>query len=134
MSILNKIENSFMLSSKGQESMQIVMWYWGGIAYFAAYILNKMIIKIDSRIFDVTASLLVTVYFCWHIFILVKCSPKKPKLSPEEKQRIKLERKKDRTRRFMRKLLLQEPITKWNPTLICGAIDLCFITTFSSYI
>ncbi len=71
-------------------------------------------------------SIAISAYFIWHIFIIIKCRPKKELLSDEQIENLK----KDRNKRIIRKLLLKEPITKWNPAAVCIAIDLYVIVHF----
>lgn len=125
---------SFKLATKGKESLSTLMWLWGLLAYILAHFAEMTVIRIDSRITDIVISVLAIVYFSWHIYVLRKCSPKKPKLTKEEKKRIKLEKKRGRGKRLMRKMLLKEPFSEWNPVLICTVVDLYFVATFLYYI
>lgn len=133
--LLNKIEKSFIAIIKGEESLHNVIWWWGVIGYLIAYFIANQIIKISSSTFvDMTVSIVMTMYFIWHIYAVVKCSPKKPQLTKEERKLAKIEARKDFGKKFMRKLLLKEPLTKWNSTSIAIAFDLLCITQFATYI
>jgi predicted membrane protein len=133
--MFNKIEASFRAAMKGEETVHNLIWWWGAVGYLVAYFIIDKIIKINHfKFIDVTISLLAVVYFSWHVYALKKCAPKKPKLSKEEKKRLSEEARKDMGKRFMRKLLLQESITKWDPIFITIVIDLFCIANFLGYV
>ena len=131
---LNKIKISFINSSKGLEDFSIVLWRWGVLSYLASYfILNKLIILINLKFFDYSLSILVVIYYIWHFYVAIKCFPKAPKLSNEEKEMLKIQRG-GVSKTFFRKLFLQESITKMNPRNTLCAIDIICILHFYSYI
>ncbi len=133
--IFNKIISSFKKATLGEESMQRVVWWWGVIGYLIAFALaNKLIRAIDFRFVDIVISLVMTLYFSWHIYAVKKCAPKKPKLTPEEKNKLKEECRHNFGKSLARKLLAQEPLTKWNPVFMVIAIDVLCITHFFSYV
>jgi len=133
--IFSKIETSFRASMKGEETTNNLIWWWGVIGYFVSYFGADKIVKTSNlRSVDVAVSMIMTVYFIWHIYVLRKCSPKKPQLTKEEKQKIREERRKDLGKKIMRKFFLQESITKWDPVVVTIAIDLFCIANFVSYI
>ena len=133
--LLNKIETSFKAAMKGEESISNLTKWWGVIGYLVTYfIIEKIVMAVDSRFVDVALSVSVILYFSWHIYALKKCSPKKPKLSKEEKQYLKIQARKDLGKKFLRKLLLQESLTKWNPITVCMVIDVLCIACFLGYI
>lgn len=133
--ILHKIDLSFRACSKGQEDLKIVIRWWGILAYALFYlVIDTIIIKVNYRFFDLILSWIGVIYFAWHIYVLIKCSPKKPKLTAEEKKKIREEKWRNAPRSFMRKLLLQESISKWNPVTMTIAADLLFLTNFIGYI
>ncbi|MES2678075.1 MAG: hypothetical protein V4612_07195 [Pseudomonadota bacterium] len=125
-----KIKHHFDLVHDGKEDLVIVLWVWGGAAYFISFFINKLVLWINLILIKWFLSVLVIAYFVWHIFIIRRCSPKKPPLSQEEKERLK----KDRFKRFCRKLFLKEPFTKWNPPIVATAIDLYVIVYFLEYL
>lgn len=133
--LTDKIKNSFHKAMKGEEDIKIVIWAWGAVAYLVGFfIIDKLIKAVDLRFFDIVISFTATAYFIWHIYILRKCAPKKPKLSKEEKQKLKAEARKDLGKKFMRKLFLQEPLTKTDPIFLTMVIDLFFVANFGGYI
>ncbi|MBU6141028.1 MAG: hypothetical protein KGP29_05710 [Proteobacteria bacterium] len=133
--VLNKIFLSFKKATKGEELMIRVIWFWGVIGYiFAFAVANKLIRTIDFRFFDILISLVMTLYFSWHIYAVKKCSPKKPKLNPEKKDKLNAENRVNLGKSVARKLLLQEPLTKWNSTFMITVIDILCITHFFGYI
>lgn len=133
--VFKKIEESFFLANQGKEAMNIVVFYWGLIGYLIAYfIVNKLIYVINIRTIDVLFSLIAISYFVWHIFILFKSKPKQPILTAEEKKLADLAKKEQRSKVIMRKLLLREPIFKWNTVSVVTAMDLLCIAHFSSFL
>lgn len=131
----NKIAASYKAAMKGEETVKNVIWKWGFIGYLVSYFIVDRIIKInDIRFIDIVLSLLMIVYFSWHIYVLRKCAPKKPKLSVEEKKLLRLEARRQFFKKFARKLFLQEPITKWNPVFVATVVDLFSVAIFLSYV
>jgi hypothetical protein len=135
MRLLDKIEHSFVLAMKGEEKTNNLIIWWGIAAYLITYfVLNKLIYLVDNKIFDVALSLLVIVYFSWHIYVIRKSLPPKPKLTKEEKQRLKLQKRQEFSKKFFRKLFLQESIGKWDSAFVSNVVDLLFIVHFLGYI
>ncbi|MES2961863.1 MAG: hypothetical protein V4694_05710 [Pseudomonadota bacterium] len=131
----DKIETSFTAATKGEESVHNMIWWWGICGYIVAFFIADRIVKVsDSRVIDILVSLLMVVYFCWHFYAMRKCTPKKPKLSKEEKKRLREEKRKDFGKRMARKFFLQESITKWDPVFIVLVIDVFSIATFLQYV
>ena len=131
---LNIIKNSFIASTKGQEKMSVVIWGWGCSIYvILIFIINKLLQKIDIKFFYISISILVIIYLIWHIYVLIKCFPKSPKLTKEEKEQLKIQRG-GAPKVFFRKLFLQESITKMNTRNVLIAIDIYFILYFYPYI
>ncbi len=134
-SLLNKVESSFKAAMKGEESLHNLIWWWGVTSYLLSYFVIDRVIKINNiRSIDIIISVLMSVYFAWHIYVLKKCSPKKPVLSKEEKKKLRQEARKEFGKKFLRKLFLQEPISKWNPVLVTAVVDIFGISTFLGYV
>ena len=132
--VLKIIEESFINSIKGSEKLNILIYYWGFISYVICYlVVNKLIYAIDIRTIDIFLSLVVCVYFIWHIYAVHKCKPKKIKLSLEEKKKNDLLKKKELPKKIMRKIFLKESIFKWDVVNVITAIDLFCIASFSGY-
>ena len=133
--LIHKIDASFRASLKGQESISILIRWWGFLGYaFFYFVIDSAILKINVAFIDLMLSWIGMVYFLWHIFAMVKCSPKKPKITPEEKKKLREEKLRNAPRAFMRKLLLQESITKWNPVAMTIAADILFFANFLGYV
>ena len=131
---LNKIKISFVNASKGLEGFSVVAWGWGGLFYLVSYfIFNKLVIAINSKFFDYSFLIVLTIYLVWHIYVAIKCFPKTPKLSKEEKEKLKIQ-KGGASRAFLRKLFLQESITKTNSRNILIAIDTLILLHFYALI
>lgn len=128
---LEKTEDSFKKSNKGLEDPKILIRYWGIPAYlFFFFIVRQLIFAIDFFAVDLILSSFVIVYCSWHIFALIKCKPKKVKLTKEEKEELKKNRAKRLSKSFVKKLLLQESISRWDPISITIAADVYFILLF----
>ena len=111
------------------------MWRWGVISYLLAYFVVDYIIKINSvRALDVIISMIMVIYFAWHIYALRKCAPKKPKLTTSEKKEIRQQRKKELPKKLLRKLFLKEPMTKWNPITVATVIDVFSLAIFLGHV
>lgn len=132
--IFRKIEASFKASLRGEENVSILTYYWGIIAYVLAFFLNKLIRMAHVYFFGVAVSAILVAYFVWHIYALKKCAPKKPKLTPEEKQKLREEKRKELPKKIIKKLLLQESFTKWDPVFITMVIDAFCVAHFLDYI
>jgi len=134
------LKASFDKAWKGKEELNNIFLYWGGIAYVFGYLILRPIIEANffryskyavmDRVIDIPLSLIIVVYFSFHIALIYKNTPRAPKLSDEEKKAIKEQEKKDFGKRIMRKFLLKESLTKWRPWLVFGAIDLIIVMTY----
>lgn len=133
--IFSKINSSFKKANRGEETVSHMIWWWGVIGYLVAFLIaNKLIRVINFRSIDIFLSLLMVLYFSWHIYAIKKCAPKKPKLSPEEKKKLKEERRAQFGKKALRKLLAQESLTTWDPVFMVMAIDLLCVTHFFGYV
>ena len=131
---LNKIKTSFIKSTKGLEGFSVIIWYWGSIAYFLAYfIFDKALRKFNLSFLLYPVSVFFVIYFVWHIYATIRCAPKRPKLTKEEKEILKIQNG-GTSKVFFRKLFLQESITELNSRNILIAIDIFLILHFYSYI
>jgi hypothetical protein len=129
---LNKIKTSFIKSTKGLESFSVITWYWGAIAYFLAYfIFDNAFRKFNLSFLAYPLSVFFVIYFIWHIYATIKCAPKRPKLTKEEKEILKIQNG-GASKAFFRKLFLQESITELNSRNILIAIDIFLILHFYS--
>lgn len=105
------------------------------IGYIFSYLVVDRVIRVSNWYFvDFLLSLLAVAYFSWHIYAIIKCSPKKPKLSKEERQKLKLEKRRNFGKSFLRKLLLQESITNFDTPFTVKVIDVFCIANFLGYI
>ncbi len=131
----DKVEMSFKSALAGKESINTLIWCWGVAGYVISYlVLNKLVRMSNYRALDILISLVPIVYFSWHIYVLRKCAPKKPKLSKEEKAKKSAEARKNFVKSFFRKLFLKESITDFNPITITIVVDLLCICDFLSYV
>jgi hypothetical protein len=133
--VFHKVEESFKLALQGKETTHNLLWWWGSLGYLSAYfVLEPMIVRADSYFLDALISAVGIIYFSWHFYVLKKCAPKKPKLSEEEKARLRLERRRELPKKIMRKLLLRESVTKWDPIFMALVIDVFCVARFMIYI
>ena len=132
--ILRKIKASFKRAMRGEEKIDYIIWRFGAVFYVSAiFIIDKLIKKVDIIYLDMSLAALAVTYAIWHLYVLIKCKPKKPKLSKAEKKELKAKARKDLGKKFLRKLFLQEPLTKTNPIFLTAVIDLFFISHFLGY-
>jgi hypothetical protein len=133
--IFNRVEASFRAAMRGEESTAVLIKKWGIPAFLISFfVADQLVMYFDQRVVDVSISTLVTLYFVWHIYVLKRCSPKKPKLTKEEKDILKRQARKDLGKKILRKLLLQEPVSEWNPVKVTIILDVLFIAQFLGYI
>lgn len=136
---------SFKTAWSGKEKLNNIFLWWGGIAYVIYYFILRPIINLNIRtgtfldtryglefFVDYVLSLSIVFYLIFHIILIFKNRPKSPKLTKKQKEELKAQEKSQIRKRVLRKLLLQEPITKFRPWLVFIAIDLIIITHYSS--
>lgn len=132
--ILHKIEDSFKRSLKGEETTDHLIYWWGIISYVVAFLVNKILKNLHVYFLNAGISAVLVAYFVWHIYALKKCSPKKPPLTKEEKRELRAKNRQELPRKIMRKLLLQESFTKWDPVFVTMVVDAFCIAQFMGYI
>ncbi len=132
--IFNKIEASFKRSLRGEENLDRLIYLWGILSYIAAFLINKILKNLHIYFLNASISAVLVAYFVWHIYALKKCSPKKPQLTKEEKRQLRAEKRKELPKKIMRKMLLQESFTKWDPIFISMVVDAFCIAQFIGYI
>lgn len=130
----SKLEASFKAALRGEENVNAIIYWWGVIGYAVAFIVNKIITSLHIYAFGFVVSAVMVSYFIWHIYVLRKCAPKKPKLTKEEKAKLRSERLKEMPRKVMRKILLQESITKYDPVFVTMVIDAFCVAQFLGHI
>lgn len=129
------VKNSFIFANKGEEDVDFLIWFWGVPSYLISYfVINKSILAVNNLWFDYSLSILISIFYIWHIYVVKKCAPKKPKLTKEEKAQIRIQNKGLFYKKLVRKLLLQEPLTRSNPVITTIIIDLFCIAHFASYV
>ncbi|MCE3254872.1 MAG: hypothetical protein K0R25_366 [Rickettsiaceae bacterium] len=125
-----EFKHHFILAHHGREDIAIAIWVWGGVAYLISFFINKFLLLVNVPVIQWIFSILVIAYFVWHIVVIKRCTPKKIPLTEEQKAELK----KTRGKRFVAKLLLKEPFTKSDSSLIAIVIDIYVITCFLSYL
>jgi len=133
--IKSKVQNSFLIAWKGKENLSILINYWGIPSLLICYfVINPIIKKIKIDIVSDILCAAVVAYYIWHIIVLKKCSPKKPKLSKEEERELKEKKRKNRVKSILRKITLKESVIEWNPVSVMMATDLFALVTFADYL
>lgn len=126
---------SFNKSNQGKETVSNLIWKWGIPSYLIAFFVIEKIIRIKGLfILDVLIVAVIFCFYTWHIYAIHKCKPPKPKLTKEEKKLLKEKKKREFKKRFIRKLLLQESFSKWNPITVTTVFDVFCIAHFLSYV
>ena len=129
-----QITQSLILATKGEEKFDIIKWYWGFLSYiFCFFVIEKIIKIISLKIIAAIIAYLVIGYYLWHIYVSIRCAPKIPKLTKEEKE-IKRLKEGGFGKKLTRKLLLQESFSKLNPRNLLISVDLFIILHFISLI
>lgn len=130
---MNWLKKIFTIDPSDTKSVNILMWILGPIGYLVSYfIINKLIAITKIIAINAVLVIAVIIYFSWHIYQLRKCSIKKREALKDQPTPITLPPH-SMSRSFLRKLFLQEPITKSNPILIAILIDLYFIVNTINY-
>ncbi len=132
--LFDQMEASFRAALRGEENINTLIYRWGVASYILAFLINKIIYAMKIYVIGALVSVILIAYFVWHIYALKKCSPKKPKLTKEEKAKLRAEQRKELPRKIMRKLLLQESVSKSNPVFVTMVIDAFCIAEFLDYI
>ena len=129
-----KIRNSFKKAWQGKENYKIITNWWGISFYLVLFfILHPIMSHNPLWIINFIFAVIIIIYLILHIILLYKNKNIKPKLSPEEKRYQKELSQMSKTKRLTRKLFLQEPVTKWRPGLVFGAIDILIILEYYKY-
>jgi len=128
-------KESFLLASKGKEEVGVLLWRWSLMSYLLSYVVFYQLIQlIGSGFISGVISLFVIAFYIWHIVAIIRCLPKKKKLSKTEKKQKKLVDSGSVAKSFTKKLLLQEPWVKTKNSSIVLVIDLLVITVFAEYL
>jgi hypothetical protein len=133
--IVIKIKNSFKKAWQGQENYKIITHWWGILPYLTLFfIFRPIMIRNPIWIIDLILAAIIIIYFILHIILLYKNKNMQPELSEAEKKHQQEIAQMSKSKRFARKLFLQEPVTKWRPGLVFGAIDILIILEYYKYL
>ncbi|MDA0901859.1 MAG: hypothetical protein O3B09_00405 [Proteobacteria bacterium] len=133
--ISQKLQDSFSLAWKGEEKMFNVLLWWGTLSYIICYFTLRIIVEsVEIRFIEIITALIIVTYYIWHIIVIKRCSPKKPKLSKEEEKKLKAQRRKELPKNILRKIFLKEPVSKWNPPLMFTVIDAYIVIIYTMHI
>lgn len=130
------VKESFILASKGKEEISTLIWRWSVMSYLLTYFIFYKLVNVFGPGFVAGfISLLVILFYIWHIVAIVRCSPKKKKLTKAEKKQKKLTQSGGViAKSFAKKFLLQEPWFRTKNSSFVIVIDLLIITFFVEYI
>jgi hypothetical protein len=126
---MKKIWQSFYKASIGQETSKAVEVFWFLSLCFVFYIVYKIQSYLQVHYF-LTSSLL-SLFFIWHLYAVYKCKPPEDStLTKEEKQLAIIKKPKS----LLKKILLQEPISKpsWRQVVI--VIDILLLLSALSWL
>lgn len=130
-SFIAKAELSFKKACRGKEEIKILIRYWAIPSYiFFFFGIDSLVVSINFLVIDLVLSSFAVIFFSWHMFAMIKCKPKKKKLTTEEKKELKKNKRKNLSKSVMKKLLLQESITKWDPVTLTIVADFYFFILF----
>ena len=102
---------------------------WITYVFFFAIIDYRILLKLHLIFLENFFCILGIAFFGWHIISVYRCKPKLPKLSKEEKQQKKLQDQQERSKKFLRKLFLKEPILKISDSTLLTILDFYFLTS-----
>ncbi len=123
----NWLKKVFLIDSLKTSSANHLIWFFGPAGYLSSYfIVNKLMIILKIITVNIALSAIIIIYFCWHIHALRKCALTKQKLLKSQGE-VENATPRSLTKTFLRKLFLQESLTKSDPILITILIDLYFI-------
>ena len=119
----------FSIDNTQEKSATILIWIYGPIGYLISYfIINNLMMMFKAIAPGAVLLVIIVTYFAWHIYQLRKCAIIKRALLEKTQKTINTPPH-SLTRSFVRKLLLQESITKSDPILVAVLIDLYFIVS-----
>jgi hypothetical protein len=119
----------FSIDSTQEKSAKILVWIYGPIGYLISYfIINNLMMMFKAIAPDAVLLAIIVIYFSWHIYQLRQCAIVKRALLAKSQETTNT-LPGSLTRSFLRKLLLQESLTKSDPMLVAVLIDLYFIVS-----
>jgi len=126
---MKKIWQSFYKASIGQETVKNVEIYWFFSLCFLFYVVHKIHSYFQNSYFLTT--LLIAILFIWHLYAVYKCKPvKNSTLTQEEQQLAKIKKPSS----LLKKILLQEPISKPSWRQIVVIIDILLLLSALSWL
>jgi len=126
---MKKIWQSFYKASIGQETVKNVEIYWFFSLCFLFYVVNKIHSYFQNSYFLTT--LLIVKLFIWHLYAIYKCKPiENSTLTQEEQQLAKIKKPSS----LLKKILLQEPISKPSWRQIVVVIDILLLLSALSWL
>jgi hypothetical protein len=119
----------FSIDISQEKTVNILIWIYGPAGYLSSYfIINNLMMVFKNMGSNIALLAIIIAYFSWHIYQLRKCSLIKQQISKKSQKTINTPPR-SLARSFLRKLFLQESLTKSNPILVAILIDLYFIVS-----
>ena len=126
---MKKIWQSFYKASLGQENVKTVEVFWFLFLCFIFYFVYKINSYLQLHYFLV--SWLLSLFFAWHIYAVYKCKPiENETLTKEEQQLVQIKKPNS----LLKKILLQEPISKPSWRQIVVIIDILLLLSALSWL
>ena len=126
---MKKIWQSFYKASLGQETTKSVEIYWFLSLCFLFYIVNKIHTYFATRYF--LLSIFLALCFCWHLYAVYKCKPAVVENTTKEEQQLEKIKK---PKSLLKKILLQEPISKPTWRQVVVVVDILLILSALSWL
>jgi hypothetical protein len=126
---MKKIWQSFYKASLGQETTKSVEIYWFLSLCFLFYIVHKIHTYFATRYF--LLSIFLALCFCWHLYAVYKCKPAVVENKTKEEQQLEKIKK---PKSLLKKILLQEPISKPTWRQVVVVVDILLILSALSWL
>ena len=126
---MKKIWQSFCKASLGQETNKNIELYWFLSLCFLFYIVYKINHYFEKKYF--VLNIFLALIFCWHLYVIYKCSPVLNTNITKEEEQLKNIKKPSS---LIKKILIQEPISKPSWRQIIVFVDILLILSTLSWL
>ncbi len=127
--MIKRFKKIFSIDISQEKAVNILIWIYGPAGYLSSYfIINNLMLAFKNMAPNIALLTIIIAYFSWHIYQLRKCSLIKQEILKKSQTTINTAPH-SLARSFLRKLFLQESLTKSNPILVAILIDLYFIVS-----
>jgi hypothetical protein len=123
----------FTIDTSQEKTANILIWIYGPTGYLISYfVINNLMMTLKAVAANIILLAIIITYLSWHIYQLRKCSIIKRELLKKSQTTINTPHH-SLTKSFLRKLFLQESLTKSDPIFVAILIDLFFIVNSIDY-